>query len=56
MKDCAFYFDAPTVEDEVSMKRKLQRKYDGLFQENWVPPLQSRRDLVTWACNQYNGN
>ena len=56
MKDCAFYFDAPTIDDEVSMKRTLQRKYDHLFKDGWVPPLQSRRDLVTWACNQYNGN
>ena len=31
MKDCAFYYDAPTLEDELKMKRTLQRKYDPLF-------------------------
>ena len=56
MKDCAFYFDAPTIDDEVSMKKKLQRKYDPILKPGWIPPLQSRRDLVTWACNQYNDN
>ena len=54
MKDCGFYFDAPTIQDENSMKRTLQRKYDGLFEDGWRPALQSRRDLMTWACNQYN--
>ena len=28
MKDCAFYYDAPTIQDENKMKRTLQRKYD----------------------------
>tara|TARA_B110000238_G_scaffold44645_1_gene48213 strand:- start:221 stop:472 length:252 start_codon:yes stop_codon:yes gene_type:complete len=32
MKDCAFYYDVPTLEDELKMKRTLQRKYDPLFQ------------------------
>ena len=36
------------------MKKLIQRKYDHLFQPGWRPALQSRRDLVTWACNQYN--
>ena len=31
MKDCAFYYDAPTIDEEVDMKKKLQRKYDSLF-------------------------
>tara|TARA_B110001450_G_C17273444_1_gene340487 strand:+ start:51 stop:299 length:249 start_codon:yes stop_codon:yes gene_type:complete len=31
MKDCAFYYDVPTLEDELKMKRTLQRKYDPLF-------------------------
>ena len=54
MKDCAFYYDAPTIEDEVAMKKKLQFKYDSLLQPGWVPALTSRRDLLTWGCNQYN--
>ena len=56
MKDCAFYYDVPTLDDELKMRRTLQRKYDDLFQENWRPPLTSRRDLLTWACRQYNGS
>ena len=54
MKDCAYYFDVPTIEDEVKMKRTLQRKYDPLFNEGWRPALTSRKDLVTWACGEYN--
>ena len=50
MKDCAFYFDIPSLEEERSMKSTLQRKYDGLFQPGWRPALTSRRDLMTWAC------
>ena len=56
MKDCAFYYDAPTLEDEVAMKKKLQFKYDSLLQPGWVPSLTSRRDLLTWGCKQYNQN
>ena len=54
MKDCAYYYDVPTVEEETKMKRTLQRKYDPLFAAGWRPQLQSRRDLLTWACGQYN--
>ena len=54
MRDCAFYFDAPTIEDEVAMKRKLQRNYDGLLPEGWRPALATRHSLLTWACTQQN--
>ena len=54
MKDCAFYYDVPTIEDEIQMRKTLQRKYDGILTAGWRPPLTSRRDLVTWACTQYN--
>ena len=50
MKDCAYYFDQPTTDEEVKMKRTLQRKYDHLFSVGWRPAIKSRRDLVTWAC------
>ncbi len=36
------------------MKQKLQAKYDPLFTEGWRPPLQSRNDLISWACHQQN--
>ena len=37
------------------MRRTIQRKYDDLFvSRSYRPPLTSRRDLVTWACGQYN--
>ena len=35
------------------MKRTLQRKYDSILPAGWRPPLYSRRDLLTWSCNQY---
>ena len=54
MKDCAYYYDVPTIEDEIHMRKTLQRKYDGILQAGWRPPLTSRRDLLTWACKQYN--
>ena len=51
MKDACFYYDLPTIREERKMKFALQRKYDDLFVDsNWRPPLQSRRDLVTWSC------
>ena len=55
MKDCAYYFDYPTIPQEERMRRTIQRKYDDLFvSRSYRPPLTSRRDLVTWACGQYN--
>ena len=54
MKDCAYYFDVPTLDQENRMRRTLQRKYDHLFYAGWRPALTTRRDLVTWACTQYN--
>ena len=56
MKDCAFYYDVPTLEDELKMKKSLQRKYDPLFQPGWRPALTSRKDLMTWSCKQYNSS
>lgn len=54
MRDCAFYFDAPTVDDQVTMKRKLQREYDGILPEGWRPALMNRKSLLQWACTQQN--
>ena len=54
MKDCAFYYDVPTMDEERAMKRKLQSRYDGVLGAGWRPPLTSRRDLLTWACNQWS--
>ena len=54
MRDAAYYFDNPTLEQEIKMKKTLQAKYDPLFKEGWVPPLQSRNDLVSWVCLQQN--
>ena len=36
------------------MRKKLQFRYDDLFQETMRFPLQSRRDLVNWACQAKN--
>ena len=38
------------------MQKTIQKKYDGLFTPGWKAQLASRRDLMTWACNQYNTN
>lgn len=54
LKDAAFYYDLPTIQEEREMRFKLQFRYDDLFTEAWRPPLQSRRDLVTWACESQN--
>jgi hypothetical protein len=54
MTDAAYYFDEPTLRQEVAMKKTLQHKYDSLFSEGWRPPLQSRSDLVSWVCSQHN--
>jgi hypothetical protein len=52
MKDAAFYFDQPSLKDEVEMKRNLQREYDDLLPEGWRPALADRKSLLTWACVQ----
>ena len=40
MKDCTFYFDAPSLDEENDMRRKLQRKYaDDLFSDVMKPRL-----------------
>ena len=36
------------------MRFKLQRRYDDLFDSQWSAPLQSRRDLLQWTCEQRN--
>lgn len=55
MSDCAFYYDRPTLSDESKMKRTLMTKYDDLFPGVAMKPtLQSRRDLMNWACLQQN--
>ena len=55
MKDCTYYFDHPTISQEEKMRRTIQRKYDDMFvSRSYRPPLTSRRDLLTWACGQYN--
>lgn len=54
MTDVSHYFDAPSLEQERKMKFTLQRKYDDLFGAGWRPHLQSRKDLVNWACNSQN--
>jgi len=55
MSDCAFYFDKPTISEESAMKRTLLTKYDDLFPGVAMrPTLQSRKDLVNWACAAQN--
>jgi hypothetical protein len=56
MKDCAFYYDVPSMDDENKMKKTLQRKYDDLLPVGWRAPLTTRRDLLTWACSQLNNS
>lgn len=54
MTDCAFYYDNPTIEQERKMKNTLQFRYDELLRAGWRPALQSRNDLVQWACQSQN--
>ena len=54
LKDCAFYQDYPSLTDEKDMKSKLKLRYDSLVPTAWRPPYQSRRDLLTWACEKRN--
>jgi hypothetical protein len=54
LKDCAFYFDKPNVHDEREMRFNLQGKYDDLFEKGWRPPLENRRELLLWGCEQHN--
>lgn len=54
MKDCSFYYDRPIQQDKDEMRKKLQFRYDNLFQDYWRPALDNRTDLVMWACEQHN--
>ena len=54
LTDCAFYFDSPSIKQEVAMKKTLQLKYDDLLKVGWRPALQTRRDLIDWACHSHN--
>lgn len=55
LSDCAFYFDEPSLREESKMKKTLQTKYDDLFPGVAMrPALQSRKDLVNWACAAQN--
>jgi len=55
MGDCAFYFDKPSIKEESHMKKTLMTKYDDLFPGVAMKPtLQSRRDLMNWACTAQN--
>ena len=54
LRDACFYYDLPTVQEQRDMHFKLQHRYDDLFADSWRAPLQSRKDLVTWTCEQRN--
>ena len=54
LKDCTFYFDNPKGSEKTEMKKKLQFRYDSLFPDYWKAPLDNRRKLVMWACEQKN--
>lgn len=53
-KECGFYFNEPTIGQELKMKQALQLKYDDLFADGWRPPLQNRTVLMQWACESHN--
>lgn len=54
LHDACFFFDLPTIHEQRDMRFKLQKRYDSLFASAWMPPLQTRRDLVLWACEAKN--
>ncbi|CAI2382451.1 unnamed protein product [Moneuplotes crassus] len=54
LKDSAFYYDNPHAQDKVDIKSKIQLRYDSLFSSSWTAPLNSRKDLLLWACEQKN--
>jgi len=54
LKDSAFYIDLPTIQEQRELRFQLQHRYDDLFADSWNAPLQSRRDLLTWTCEQKN--
>ena len=56
LRDAAFYYDYPTLEQEKKQRSKIQLRYDDLFENTMRFPLQSRRDLLTWACQAKNNN
>lgn len=56
MKDCAYYYDKPTLLQEKKMKKDLQYKYDDLFEAGIFPRLQTRQTLLQWACKSWQAS
>mmetsp|Transcript_9079 Transcript_9079/g.10272 ORF Transcript_9079/g.10272 Transcript_9079/m.10272 type:complete len:175 (+) Transcript_9079:21-545(+) len=54
LKDSAFYYDTPHASDKVELKNKIQLRYDSLFSSSWRAPLNNRRELLLWTCQQRN--
>ena len=46
LRDSAFYYDQPTVDEKREIKRTLQKKHDSLFSGPWKAPLGSRHELL----------
>lgn len=56
LKAAAYYYDKPNLNQEAFHLKEIKQKYDELFTDSWRPPMQSRRDLLTWACEQRNAS
>ena len=54
LKDAAFYYDHPFAQDKANIKSKIQLRYDSLFSSSWRAPINNRRELLIWACNNKN--
>ena len=36
------------------MRTKLMTRYDQVFSPFWIAPLSSRKELLSWVCEQRN--
>ena len=54
LRECAFYFDNPTMKQKKATKDNLQLKFDPIFQSGWKAPMKNRAELLNWVCNERN--
>lgn len=50
LRSCALYAPSPLTSDKIRLKRRLQTRYTHLFENGAVPPLDSQKALLVWAC------
>ncbi len=52
LKDAAFYFENPRLDQEKQIMGKFKLRYDDLFEDGWKADFRNRHALLMWTCKQ----